>query len=147
MAMQPPGENAPPALFRLLGQRKYPASPMFLLMTLGPTIALLPLAERARGWIADGLTTFGRVPMFYYLLHIPLIHLVFVGLSVIRFGTVIPWMTANHPMNPGPPPDGYPYGLPALYAITLAVIVVLYFPCRWYTRARTERPQWWMTYI
>ena len=72
LAPAPP--DAPPALFRFLNQQKYPASLLFLLMTLGPAIALLPVAERMRGWLAEVLVTFGRVPMFYYLLHIPLIH-------------------------------------------------------------------------
>ena len=52
------------------------------ILTLGPLIALVPYAEKARGWLADALTTFGRVPLFYYLLHIPLIHLVAVLISV-----------------------------------------------------------------
>ena len=46
----------------MLNQQKYPASQLFLLMTLGPTIALIPFAERARGWFADAVTTIGRVP-------------------------------------------------------------------------------------
>ena len=77
-----------PALFRLLNQQKYPASQLFLLMTLGPTIALLPLAERARGWFADVLAVFGRVPMFYYLLHIPLIHATALLVWLLRDGHV-----------------------------------------------------------
>ena len=64
-----PGDG--PMLFRFLSQQKYPASQLFLLMTLGPMIALLPLAERLRGPVANVLSVFGRVPMFYYLLHIP----------------------------------------------------------------------------
>src|SRR5258706_15130386 len=58
--LRPAPEGAPPALFRFLGQQKYPASQLFLLMTLGPTIAFMPLAERARGWFADVMKTFGR---------------------------------------------------------------------------------------
>jgi len=54
-----------PILFQLLDQRKYPASQLFLLMTLGPTIALLPLAEHARGRLGEIIATFGRVPLFY----------------------------------------------------------------------------------
>jgi uncharacterized membrane protein len=114
------GERGP-AWISFLGTTKYPGSLDFLLMTMGPVLLALGAIDRAGGLIGRALALFGRVPMFYYLLHIPLIHLIFVGLSVVRFGAVIPWMTANHPMNPGPPPDGYPYGLPALYAVTALV--------------------------
>src|SRR6185503_9868686 len=110
------GISAPSAFLQFLATNKYPASLLFLLMTLGPTILLIPLLERARGPLARVLTVFGRVQFFYYVLHIPLIHLVFVGLSIARFGTVIPWMTANHPMYNPPPPPGYTYSLTALYA-------------------------------
>ena len=64
-----------PALLSFLNTTKYPASLSFLLMTLGPMLVALAFAERWRGRIAAILTTFGRVPMFYYLLHIPVIHL------------------------------------------------------------------------
>src|SRR3954467_1672754 len=70
VALKHAGPNSPPALFRFLGQQKYPASQLFLLMTLGPIIALLPMADRARGWVGNALSVFGRAPMFYYLLHI-----------------------------------------------------------------------------
>ena len=68
-------DNEMPFLLRLLNQRKYPASQLYLLMTLGPMIALVPYAEKVKGWLANVLVIFGRVPMFYYLLHIPLIHI------------------------------------------------------------------------
>src|SRR4051812_42478865 len=80
--------NGQPLLFRVLNQRKYPASQLFLLMTLGPPVALLPLAERARGRLAGIFMTFGRVPMFYYLLHIPLIHALALLAWKIRDGQV-----------------------------------------------------------
>lgn len=136
-----------PAWISFLATTKYPASLLFLLMTLGPTLLALGWLDAARGRVVQVLSVYGRVPMFYYLLHIALIHLVFVALSVVRFGEIIPWMTANHPMNPGAPPDGYAYSLPALYAIAAVVVIVLYLPCRWCARLRAERRQWWMGYI
>ena len=59
-------------------------------MTLGPMFILLAFAERWKGRVADWLTTFGRVPMFYYLLHIPVIHLAACIVSLIREGQVNP---------------------------------------------------------
>jgi len=151
---QPPGTAAPrrvpprtPDLLQFLGTNKYPASLLFLLMTLGPTILLVPLLERSRGPVARVLTVFGRVPFFYYMLHIPLIHLIFVLLSIVRFGTVIPWMTTNHPMFVPPPPPGYPYSLTALYAITLLVVTTLYSPCRWFAGLKARRTDRWLSYL
>ena len=153
-AAQPPATATPrrvpprtPALLQFLGTNKYPASLLFLLMTLGPTILLVPLLERSRGPVARLLTVFGRVPFFYYMLHIPLIHLIFVLLSIVRFGTVIPWMTTNHPMFVPPPPPGYTYSLTALYAITLLVVTALYFPCRWFAGLKARRTDRWLSYL
>ena len=132
---------------RFLATNKYPASLLFLLMTLGPTIFLIPLLEHARGRVANALAVFGRVPFFYYVLHIPLIHLIFVGLSIVRFGSVIPWMTANHPMFNPPPPPGYTYSLAALYAITVLAVTILYFPSRWFADLKARRSDRWLSYL
>src|SRR5688572_5102590 len=126
------GDGDMPAAFRFLATSKYPASLLFLLMTLGPTLIALALSERARGKVTDILATFGRVPLFYYLLHIPLIHLLALGVSALREGAVNSWLFTNHPMmNPEPPP-GYTWSLTLLYLITIVAVVLLYFPCRWF---------------
>jgi uncharacterized membrane protein len=136
-----------PALFRLINTTKYPASLDFLLMTLGPTILLLPLFERARGKIGEIIATFGRVPMFYYLLHIPTIHFAAVIISLAREGRVNPWLFANHPMMSPPAPEGYTWRLSLLYAVFIVVIAVLYWPSRWYARRKAIQPSPWMKYI
>ena len=136
-----------PALFRFINTNKYPASLQFLLMTLGPTILLLPLADRARGKIGELFATFGRVPMFYYLIHIPTIHLAAVIISVVREGKVEPWLFANHPTMVPASPEGYMWSLALLYAVFFVVIAVLYFPCRWYARRKATNPAPWMRYI
>ena len=139
--------NAMPALLAFLNTNKYPASLAFVLMTLGPTIALLPLAERARGTAARTLTVFGRVPFFYYVLHIPLIHALALLVSRVRLGTVSPWLFADHPMAPPPPPDGYVWSLPLLYAVWALALVILYISCRWFAGLKARRGEWWLRYI
>jgi uncharacterized membrane protein len=138
---------AMPALFSFLNTNKYPASLAFLLMTLGPTIALVPVLERARGALAGWLTVFGRVPFFYYVLHIPLIHLLAVMVSLIRTGEVSPWLFADHPMGAPPPPDGYAWSLGLLYAVWAAAIVMLYFASRWFAAVKARRTDWWLKYL
>jgi len=136
-----------PTFFRFINTNKYPASLQFLLMTLGPVILLLPLADRARGKIGEFVATFGRVPMFYYLLHIPAIHFAAVLVSIVREGKVEPWLFANHPMMAPEQPEGYMWSLALLYAVFIVVIVGLYFPCRWYARRKATNPAPWMRYI
>jgi uncharacterized membrane protein len=133
-----------PAAFRFINTTKYPASLQFLLMTLGPMILLLPLLDRTR---SSFVTVFGKVPMFYYLLHIPAIHLAAVIVSLARGSRADPWLFTNHPMMNPPSPDGYMWSLPLLYAVFIVVVGLLYFPCRWYARRKAANPAPWMRYI
>ncbi len=140
-------DGAPPAFLAFLNTTKYPASFSFLLMTLGPTIGLIPLLEHARGKVAQWLTVFGRVPFFYYVLHIPLIHVLALIVSKVRLGTVSPWLFSNHPMGNPPPPDGYTWTLGLLYAVWVIALVLLYFPCRWFAGLKARRKDQWLSYL
>ena len=130
-----------------LNATKYPASLSFLLMTLGPTIALMPLLDGARGAVARWLTVFGRVPFFYYVLHIPLIHALALIVSAVRTGRIDSWLFADHPMAPPPPPEGYAWSLPLLYVVWGVAIVMLYAACRWYANLKARRTDWWLRYV
>ena len=141
------GPTQLPTFFRYINTTKYPASLQFLLMTLGPTILLMPLFDRARGKIGEWIATFGRVPMFYYLLHIPAIHLAAVIVSLVREGKVDGWLFANHPMMNPPPPDGYMWSLTLLYTVFVIVVTLLYWPSRWYWRRKSTNPAAWMRYV
>jgi uncharacterized membrane protein len=143
----PWGGGRMPALLSFLNPAKYPASLDFLLMTLGPTIALVPLLEGARGFLSRILAVFGRVPLFYYLLHIPLIHALAIVVSLVREGKVNPWLLGNHPAMIGPPPDGYTWSLGLLYVVFLIAVVILYFPCRWYARRKLNATSGWTRYL
>jgi hypothetical protein len=136
-----------PAFIRFLNTSKYPASLLFLLMTLGPTIALIPLLENARGRVARWLSVFGRVPFFYYLLHLPLIHAIAVLISLVRTPGQTSWLIANHPMMPPPVPEGYMWSLSLLYGVTAVVVMTLYFPSRWFAELKARRREAWLSYL
>jgi uncharacterized membrane protein len=136
-----------PILVRILNQQKYPASQLFLLMTLGPMIATIPLVEGMRGPIVNALAVFGRVPMFYYLLHIPLIHALALVVSLVRHESVTPWLFGNHPMQPPEQPPGYMWSLGLLYLVFAIALVLLYYPCRWYADEKARRRDSWLRYI
>jgi uncharacterized membrane protein len=139
------GGGQMPALLRLLNQRKYPASQLYLLMTLGPPIALLPFAEQARGRIARVMSDFGRVPMFYYLLHIPLIHALALIAWKIRDGQVHTEWFASAPYVAVEPAARW--GLPLLYLVFIVAVVLLYFPCRWFAGVKSRGQQRWLRFI
>ena len=136
-----------PPLLAFLGTTKYPASLAFLLMTLGPMFILIGLAERWRGRVVEMTSTFGRVALFYYLLHIPVIHLAAIVVSLVREGQINAWLFGNHPMAPPPVPEGYAWSLMLLYVVFAACVIVLYFPCRWFARVRSERSSRWLSYL
>jgi len=123
---------------------KYPASLLFLLMTLGPAIALLPFLEEVRGAIAQSLITIGRVPLFYYVVHIPLIHLVAVVVALATgFGAT--WLFGGFPI--GSKPVGYGIGLPVVYLLWFVVVVALVPLCRWLSGVKQRRSDWWLSYL
>jgi uncharacterized membrane protein len=139
--------NGLPPLFAFLETSKYPASLQFLLMTLGPALALLAPLEHARGLLARALTTLGRATLFFYLLHIPLIHLLALGVSFVREGSVSPWLFANHPMGAGPAPEGFRWSLGWLYAVWAVAMVLLWLACRWFVEFKARRRSAWLRYL
>jgi uncharacterized membrane protein len=123
-------------LLGFLNATKYPVSLIYVLMTLGPMLLALPFLENARGRVAGWLRVFGQVPFFYYVLHIPLIHVIAVLISLVRTPDATGWLIANHPMLPPEQPAGYMWSLGLLYLVTAAVVVALYFACRWFARVK-----------
>ncbi len=125
---------------------KYPPSLLYLLMTLGPAIMALALFDRVSGPLTPPVITFGRVPLFFYLLHIPLIHGSAVILDVIRYG----WspLANNGPwFKPKDAPPGYGFDLPVVYLVWIAVLLVLYPACRWYAGVKKRSRNPWLSYL
>jgi uncharacterized membrane protein len=136
-------------LFSFLNCHKYPPSLLYLLMTLGP--ALLVLAALDGGtprWLKPVLV-FGRVPLFYYLLHLPLIHALAVLASYLHYGRA-DWWFANPPESPDAPslrPSDYGYALPIVYLVWLGVVLALYPICRWFAELKRRRREPWLSYL
>ena len=131
---------------------KYPPSLQFLLMTLGPSLLLLAWLDKkldqkdGRRSISPALSpllTFGRVPMFFYILHLYLIHSLAVLVAVLSHQPVT-WLLNGGFLGA---PDGWGYNLPFVYLMWITVVVVLYFPCRWYEGVKQRRKDWWLSYI
>jgi uncharacterized membrane protein len=127
-----------------LATTKYPPSLLFLLMTLGPALAAVPLFARWRGPLANIVRTLGRVPLFFWLLHVPLIHAVALLLSLARDGRVVPWLVDNPPVEP---PPGYGFGLVVVYGVSAGVVAALYPVCRWFAEVKRRRHDRWLGYL
>jgi uncharacterized membrane protein len=136
---------APPRWMLVLAQQKYPASALFLMMTLGPSIALLPFFDRLRGRIGGVFVTFGRVPMFYYLLHIPAIHVAALATAWIRGDGIHQEWYATAPY--ATVPEAARWSLAELYLVFATVVAALYLPCRWFAAVRARRPATWLRLV
>jgi len=128
-----------------LDVEKYPPSLQFLLMTIGPSLLLLAWLDRDTVPRAlSALWTFGRVPMFFYVLHLYVIHTLAIIVSALR-GQPLHWLL--HGGIFGETPPGYGYDLPFVYAIWITVVLLLYLPCRWFAELKRKRRDWWLSYL
>jgi len=117
-----------------LNCEKYPPSLLYLMMTLGPALILLALFEHVHGWLAGALATFGRVPFFFYVVHIYVIHVLVVAAGLAVTGTL-----ASDP--------DIGISLVGIYLIWLLVLVVLYPVCRWFAGLKQRGTGWWWSYL
>jgi uncharacterized membrane protein len=131
-----------------LNVTKYPPSLQFLLITLGPILLLLRLFEKAPSRVLNPVIIFGRVPMFYYLAHIPLIHLLAVALCYLRYGTVH-WVFESPSLADFPftAPPGWGLTLSETYLMWVVVVVLLYPACRWFAAVKQRRRDAWLSYL
>ncbi|MCU1283845.1 MAG: hypothetical protein JWO13_195 [Acidobacteriales bacterium] len=128
---------------------KYPPSLQYLLMTLGPAIMLLAWFEKVNlragiGKFWDKILVFGRVPMFYYILHLFLIHAMAIAVAVL-FRQPAKWLIGGAFFNG--PAIGYGHGLAFVYLMWLLAVFILYFPCKWYAGVKERRKDWWLSYV
>jgi uncharacterized membrane protein len=124
---------------------KYPVSLQYACMTLGPALIVLALLEHAQNKITNILCTYGRVPFFYYVCHFYLIHTICIIFFFASGYGAKDIVDRNVPFLFRPQHFGF--GLPVVYAIWLFVIIVLYWPCKWFDNYRRTHYQWWLSYV
>jgi hypothetical protein len=136
-----------PRWLAFLNTTKYPASFLFLVMTLGPFFLAVALLEENHSRLGEILNVFGRVPLFYYVLHIPLIHFAAILVSLVRTGAITSWLFTNHPVGNPQPPEGYTWSLGQLYLVFFCVLVPLYFLCNWFAKLKKTRQWEWLSFF
>ncbi len=126
---------------------KYPPSLLFLLMTLGPALLALAWVEgTGRSAVGRALVTFGRVPLFFYVLqwYLPHAMAVLAGLAV---GQDVAWLFSTPFARPYGNPDGVGFSLPVVWVMWAVGVLLLYLPCRWFAGVKARRKDWWLGYL
>jgi uncharacterized membrane protein len=129
-------------LIEFFNLTKYPPSLQFLLMTLGTALILLGWSERAAGAAARMLAVFGRVPFFYYIVHLYLIHAVSVLIGLTQ-GFDLNQMTV--PFTQTPP--GFGLSLAGAYVVWALILAALYPLCVWFAHWKAGHRAWWTGYL
>jgi hypothetical protein len=120
-------------------------------MTLGPALLVLAWLDRIPLSRGNPFVVFGRVPMFYFILHLYLIHLVTVIMALLRYGTAAFSFAFNPVPSMGGPaklfPANFGYGLLTVYGIWIMILVLLYPLCRWFAKIKSTHRSWWLSYL
>jgi uncharacterized membrane protein len=132
-----------------LNATKYPPSLLYTLMTLGPALIFLAFAEKPLRWFGKRIIHIGRVPLFFYILHLYLIHLLAL-IAVALSGR--PWTDMVLPLNANakdaPWLAGYGFSLAVTYLWWLLIVLMLYPLCKWYDKYKTNhKEKWWLSYL
>lgn len=139
------------ALFTILSfikVNKYPPSLLYLLLTLGAAFLFLSFTEKSKGTVVKVVSVYGRVPMFYYLIHIYIIHLIAIIASALTPGQDWKiwflkqpiWFTTNL--------KGYGFSLPVAYLVWIGIVIALYPLCKRYDDYKqANKGKWWLSYL
>ena len=136
-------KNAVFTIFSFIHCQKYPPSLCYLLMTLGPALMVLSLLDRGTPSFLKPVLVFGRVPLFYYLLPLPLIH----GLAVLARN----WNGFTPAAGPAAAPNSLlsnrGFDLPIVYLAWVAALLMLYPACKWFAEVKRRRRDTWLSYL
>ncbi len=130
---------------------KYPGSLDFILMTLGPAFLFLTWLDRRHLKPTNPLIIFGRVPLFYFVLHFYAIHAILVIMSWMRYGSNAFGFIFHTVPSLGGPREIYPtdfgYPLWVTYAVWIVLVLALYPLCKWFARIKATHRNPWLSYL
>lgn len=124
---------------------KYPPSLLYLCMTLGPACIFLALMENVKAKWTNFVTVYGQVPFFYYILHFYLLHVLVVIFFYAAGYSNSEIVDPNTFFNFRPVSFGYK--LLIVYLVWIGVVLLLYFPCKWFSNYKKTHTQWWLSYL
>jgi hypothetical protein len=135
-------------IFSFINTQKYPPSLLYLCMTIGPSLVLLGLFGQTKNKLSEMISVYGRVPLYYYIIHFYLIHMVSAIFFLLRGHSFEEGMSGS----PGSPfrfvAAGEGYDLGIVYLVWICIVIALYPVCRWYAsyKFRNNR-SWWLSYL
>lgn len=133
--------NAAHTLLSFLNASKQPPSLLYVLMTIGPVLIFLSFAEKMKGRAAAVCEVYGNVPYFYFILHFSLIRVINIFLILAQG---IPMRSTELLVWQAP---GFGYPLWVVYLFWLLVVIMMYFPCKWYGYYKRTQKNWWLSYV
>jgi uncharacterized membrane protein len=142
-----PQRNGMFTFMSFLNTTKYPASLLYTLMTLGPVLIILSWMEKVRLEVLKPFVVFGRVPLFYYLLHFYLIHITALFFYMNKMGMSLSEIDFHFNKSFGGITAEGGYSLRWAYVAWICLVIVLYPLCKWYNNYKSTHRQWWLSYI
>ena len=143
-----PQKSAPWTVISFLNTNKYPPSLLFLLMTLGPALLLLAAFDHGVPALLRPALIIGKVPLFFYVLHFYLIHLLAVAASYLRYGYAGEMFQSPDLAHfPFSAPPGWGSSLPVVYLLWAVVVLTMFPLSRWYANVKRRRTDWWLSYL
>lgn len=139
--------DASKTIMSILNSNKYPPSLLYLLMTLGGTFLFLANSEKLKGKVVNFFSVFGRVPFFYYILHIYLIHLI---AAFAAYFTGFGWqaLVTDKFIIKVESLKGYGFNLLTVYFVWIVIILLLYPLCkRFDAYKQSHKEKWWLSYL
>jgi uncharacterized membrane protein len=146
-----PWSQQPSALYTFLSfikVNKYPPSLLYVLMTLGPALVFLAFTENSKSRVSRVISVYGRVPMFYYIVHIFLIHIATLVAAPLFTGYSWKVWILKEPLWFTKSLKGYGFSLGIVYLVWISVVIAVYPLCKWYDRYKTRhKEKWWLSYL